>query len=232
MKYIISLVMALCLPILILAQDSNNPNLKVETRFMGPFNSVRAAKGINVTLIPGDKESIEIRVENGITEDVITQLEGKTLVLKMKTKIYKGMKMMAYVTYLQIDELVAGSGSSIESEEDIKTAQLKLNAATDAVIDIKIDVDKVDAYLVASQIILSGKATHQSVNANTAARYNSEDLQGTDANVKVTTGATATLKISNKLVATAGSGGKVYYFGEPKQIEKTETLGGKVESIK
>jgi hypothetical protein len=217
---------------LLMAQETNNPNLKVETRFMGPFNSIRTANGINVTLIAGDKESIEIRVENGLTENVITQLEGKTLVLKMKTKIYKGMKMMAYVTYRQVDELVAGSGSSIESEEEITTSQLKLNAATDAVIDIAINVDKVDAYLVASQIILSGKATHQSINANTAARFNSEDLLGNDANVKVTTGASATVKVINKLVATAGSGGKVYYFGEPKQIEKSETLGGKVESIK
>ena len=82
-----------------MAQEPANPNAKTETRTMGPFDKVKAGNGINVTLIEDNVEKIDIHIVNAETSDVITQLEGKTIVLKMKPMLKTGVAVQAYVHY-------------------------------------------------------------------------------------------------------------------------------------
>ena len=220
----------------VFAQESNQTpnetqtNIKIEKREVGTYNKVKTTKGINVTLVEGDKESIEIHIQNGEPSDVITELNGKTLTLKMRTRIYKDMAVQVYVTYKELIEIEAGVGSSIDCDGAIIADRITLNAGSDASIEIELYAKSVEANLSACRIELSGSTDYQEIKAS-AATYNALEFKSKEAYVKANTGAKVNIHVTDKLDATATTGSKIYYRGNPGNIEKNATLGGKIEPV-
>jgi len=229
MKNTFFIAFLLTLSLSIHSQTTTPVEKKIEKREIGSFNKIKAGKGINVTLVEGKKESIEIHIKNALPEDVISELAGKTLTLKMKTKIYKEVAVQVYVTYIQLVEVAASVGASIDSETYIKADRLVVSAGTDAAINIQVDVNALEASASASLINVSVTARYQEVVANTGATYNATDVQSDEVYVKSNTGANATVRAGKKLTANAGSGGKIYYYGNPAILESSATMGGKIE---
>ncbi len=197
----------------------NAQDTKTQTRQVGPFNEVHAGKGINVTLIQGDKESLKIEIENADPTDVITQLKGRKLNIKLKTKIFKDMSVMVYVTYKDILSIDASSGAFIQSDGVITAENLELNAGTGSSIVLEIDTKNVSSSLSSSKIELVGKTDFQKVSANTGAKYIADHLESKEAYAKSYTGANVWLTASKKLDAKANTTGKITYVGNPEILE-------------
>ena len=230
MKILSTLLLSLIFVFGIQAQETKEEeNIQKQVRKMGSFDRVKASKGVNVTLIEGSKESVEVHIKNGNISDVITELKSRQLNVKMKTKIYKGMAVQVYVTYKTIREVEAGSGASIEAENTIYADKLKIRAGTDSSIELDVDVNAVEVSGSASRTELSGSCKVQEVNIGTGGKYLSYPLESNEAVVKSTLGSNVEITVKEKLNATAGSGGTVYYKGEPAQVEKSENTGGKIK---
>ncbi len=197
----------------------NAQDTKKQDREIGPFNEVHAGKGINVTLIKGDKENIRIEIENADPTDVITDLKGRKLNIKLKTKIFKDLSVMVYVTYKDILAIDASSGAFIQSDGVITAENLELNAGTGSSLVLEIDTKNVSSSLSSSKIELVGKTEFQKVSANTGAKYIADKLESNEAYAKSYTGANVWLKASDKLDAKANTTGKVTYVGNPKKLE-------------
>jgi hypothetical protein len=228
MKHIFLLSALIFTTLMMSAQEvKTQPERKTETRIIGPFDKIRTVKGINVTLIEGDKEKVEIQIENAEPADVITTLEGKTLILKMKTMIKKGVAVQVYVTYNRLIEIQAGTAATIDAEGPVHADKLTLSVGVDAVIMLDVDVNSLKADLSAGRIEISGTSKSIEVVANTGGKFNASALQTDVAFIKTNTGAQATVRVSNRLTGVAGAGSKIYYYGTPK-VEKSESLGGKV----
>jgi hypothetical protein len=226
MKQLLLLTFVAIFAISAIAQD--DADIQKETRVMGPFTKVKTSKGINVTLIEGTKEQVEINIRNASPSDVITSLEGTMLTIKMKTMIKKGVAVTVYVTYKQLSELQAGSGSYIDNEGYLTASNLKLEVGTESVVQLKVDVTNLDASVSAGRIEITGDAKNVDLSANTGGKFNAAALEIENANLKASAGASATVRVKNKLNANASSGGKIYYYGKPL-LNKSESLGGKVE---
>ena len=226
MKRLLLMMMMAATTMMVFAQEEGD--ILKETRFIGPFTKVKSSKGINVTLIEGTKDQVDINIRNASPSDVITTLEGKLLIIKMKTMIKKGVAVTVYVTYQQLSEIQAGSGSYIDNEGVITATNLKLDVGTESVVQLRTDVTNLNATVAAGRIEISGDATNVDLSASTGGKFNAAALAIDNAILKVSTGGQATVRVKNKLNATAGSGGKIYYYGKPL-ITKSESLGGKVE---
>jgi hypothetical protein len=226
MKRLLLMMMLAATTMMVFAQEEGD--ILKETRFIGPFTKVKSSKGINVTLIEGTKDQVDINIRNASPSDVITTLEGKLLIIKMKTMIKKGVAVTVYVTYQQLSEIQAGSGSYIDNEGVITATNLKLDVGTESVVQLRTDVTNLNATVAAGRIEISGDATNVDLSASTGGKFNAAALAIDNAILKVNTGGQATVRVKNKLNATAGSGGKIYYYGKPL-ITKSESLGGKVE---
>ncbi len=210
-------------------EEEKTANEQNQVRKMGSFDRVKASKGINVTLIEGSKESVEVRIRNGNLTDVVTELKSRQLNVKMKTKIYKDMAVQVYVTYKTIREIEAGSGASIDADNTIYADKLKIRAGTDSSIELDVDVNAIEVSGSASRTELSGTCKVQEVNIGTGGKYLSYPLESSEAIVKSTLGSNVEITVNDKLTATAGSGGTVYYHGNPDKVEKKENTGGKVK---
>ncbi len=191
---------------------------KTQTRNVGPFNEIKAGKGINVTLIEGNKESIRIEIENGDVTDVVTDLKGRLLNIKFKTKILKNVSVMVYVTYTSIKSITAETGAFVQSKGIFRAENLDLKAGTGSSIILDLDTKNVSSSLSSSKIELVGKTEFQNVSANTGAKYIAEQLESSEAYAKSSTGATVWLKATKKLDAKANTGGKITYIGNPEEL--------------
>ncbi|MBS2213727.1 DUF2807 domain-containing protein [Carboxylicivirga mesophila] len=200
-----------------------------QIRKVGSFDKVKASKGINVTLIEGDKEEVDVHIKNAEVTDVITTVKNRQLVVKMKTKIYKDMAVQVYVTYKRLREIEAGSGASIDAENIIYAESLKLRGGTESNIILDVDVNNLDVNGSTSKIELAGKAKYQEINIGAGGKYLGFNVESEETYAKSTLGSIVEVTANKKLGATAGSGGVVYYRGEPDKIEKNENTGGKVK---
>jgi hypothetical protein len=200
-----------------------------QLRKVGSFDKVKATKGINVTLIEGDKEEVDVHIKNAEVTDVITEVKNRKLTVKMKTKIYKDVHVQVYVTYKRLREIEAGSGATIDAENTIYAESLKLRAGTDANLLLDVDVNNLEVNGSACKIELEGKTKYQEVSIGTGGKYKGFNLESEEAYAKATLGSVVEVNAKERLSGTAGSGGVVYYMGEPDKIEKKENTGGKVK---
>lgn len=200
-----------------------------QLRKVGSFDKVKAAKGINVTLIEADKEEVDVHIKNAEVSDVITEVKNRKLIIKMKTKIYKNMAVQVYVKYKRLREIEAGSGATIDVENTIYAESLNLRGGTDSNLLLDIDVNTLEVNGSACKIELEGKAKYQDVNIGTGGKYLAFNLESKEVYAKAILGSVLEVSVEDKLSGTAGSGGVVYYKGEPEKIEKKENTGGKIK---
>ncbi|MDR2927131.1 MAG: DUF2807 domain-containing protein [Cytophagaceae bacterium] len=206
-------------------------NEKTETRQLEPFDKIKISKGINVTLREGEKPEANIIILNAELEDVLIQQQGRELTLKMKTKIYKDVAVNVYVSYQNIREILAGTGSSLDSEDIIEADQLLLEAGMDASIEMEVEVKKLKVSATAARVQVRGIADYIEVSASTGGKYLGSELECKEAYVRASTGAMAQVYVTDKLDANAGTGAKVEYAGKPEKVAIKTTLGGKVEEV-
>ncbi len=203
-----------------IAQDK-----KSEPRSIGTFNELDAGKGINVTLIEGDREKLVVEIINADLSDVVTELKGRTLEIKLKTKIYKDVAVQVYVTYKSIKSIKTGTGAFVDAEGVLHAENLDLKAGTGSTIILDIDTKSVSSHLSSSKIELVGKTEFQDVTSNTGGKYIANNLTSKETFVKATTGGSAWVNVTDKLEAKTSTGGRVTYKGEPEKL----ILNGNVE---
>lgn len=214
---------------IILFSFSANSQMLKENRELPQFEKIKATKGINITLIEGESQNVEVNIQNASLEDVITTVENKTLLLKMKTKIYKNMAVQVYVTYVNLRELDAGMGASIDAENTIEADNLKISAGADTNIELDVEVkNALEVSLSAAKATITGSAKYQDITANTGSKYYGFDVECEEAFVKANTGGLIQVSPAKKLQASAGTGATVEYKGDPDKIDYKESLGGKV----
>ncbi|TAJ12189.1 DUF2807 domain-containing protein [Marinilabiliaceae bacterium JC017] len=228
MKHIHTLLILLFIAGLATAQEQETHAKEKQVRKVGSFDKVKATKGINITLIEGDKEQAEVHINNGSTSDVITELKNKTLTLKMRTRIYKGVAVQVYVTYVRLREIDAGTGASIDAENTIVADKLSLRAGTESSIELDVDVNALSANVSAGRMEIEGKAGFQEVKASAGGKYLAYDLECDETYAKSSTGARIEVTANKKLNATASAGGTVNYKGNPAKIQQKVSMGGKV----
>ena len=206
-------------------------NEKTEIRKLKPFDKIRISKGINVTLQEGDEPQAEVIITNAELEDVLIQQNGREVSIKMKTKIYKEVIVNVYVTFQNLREISAGTGGSIDADDIIEADQLVLEAGMDASIELEIEVNKLKASASTARIQVSGTAEYIEVNTSTGGRFLGAELECKEAFIKTNTGGSAQVFVTDKLEASAGSGAKIEYSGNPEKVNVKTTLGGKIEEM-
>src|ERR1043165_5289482 len=115
---------------------------KNETRSVGSFKGVKVSQAIDVYLKKGDKESVKVVVSGADLSDVVTEVDGTTLRVKMKDNIggfFSKADVKAYVTYVNIERISASSAASVFSEGIIKTSSIDIGASSAANIEISLE---------------------------------------------------------------------------------------------
>ncbi|TCO09195.1 head GIN domain-containing protein [Natronoflexus pectinivorans] len=229
------MISALCLlmafPIVAQEDEPAVGEVIVETRQLAPFETLRVARGINVTLVEGEKPKAEVHIMNADPEDVLIEQSNKDLTIRMRTRIYRNMAVNVYLYYQNIKEISAGTGGSVYSDDVIEAKRLVLDAGTDASIQFEIEVDHLEVSASAGRVEVMGTANTIDVNLSTGGRFNGANLETKKAKVRANTGAGAEVWVTEELEARAASGARIEYTGDPQKIEVRTSLGGRVQEM-
>ena len=230
MKRSIVFLVALLMAMPLFAQEEN-PDISKEVRSISNFAKLKVTKGINVTLTQGEEPEAEINIVNALPSDVIIENDKNELVIKMKTRLYKNVSVQVYLTYNDLREIKTGSGASIDNEGVLTGSHLLLDAGMDSSMDLKVDVETMEADVSAARITLEGYTQTLEAKATTGGKLEGQKLESQEAFVTANTGGVASVNVTQKLEAKAGTGGRVEYSGSPGSVDQRETLGGSVEEL-
>ncbi|MFE3872339.1 head GIN domain-containing protein [Flavobacterium sp. ZS1P70] len=198
------------------------------TRNLGDFDEVRVFDKINLKLIPG-LENKTIITGNRANEVEVVNKNGILKIRMPFPQLLSGDDIIVKLYFKKIEGISASEGSYVSSETDFKQTILNLNSKSGAVINIDINVDKVNVKANAGGIIeLSGTALNQDVVITSGGVLKAKDLHTTQTSISVSAGGNAEINATVLVDAKVKAGGSVYIYGKPKQINKEVFIGGTI----
>lgn len=219
MKYLLT-VLSFCAVISLSAQSK-------ETRNLDKFDEISVAQGIELIAEKGSSNSIDLEVSRIDMEDVITEVRGGKLYVKLSRGNHRSNRVRATLTYTEeLSDIQVSTGAEAEFRTKIKVDDLEVTTSTSGYVRLSVEAKTVDMGATTSgRISIDGTAEEIDASASTGGSIDAFDLIANDAYAKVNTGADIKISAEERLRASAGTGGSVRYMGKPRTDIRTNTGG-------
>jgi hypothetical protein len=198
----------------------------------GDFTALNVTGKIRVELYKSDKPLIKILAEGTSSENILTEIKGNTLSIRLKTgtEVGAGIKFLVY--YDKLESIKAEAQCLITSPETLTAKTMSFEAKTGGKMELTVALDYLNALVKQGSILVfRGVVEKQDINVNTGATYSAYELDAQDTNVKALSGGKAKVTANRLIDATANLGGFVGYKGEPESRFINAKLGGEIENV-
>lgn len=218
------MVKRLCILVvsLLVAQYTFADNV-VEKREIKPFSKIDVSGGIDVYLEQGDNISCKVEAPAFIINEIVTEVEGNTLVIKIKgNNFWKNFNSeRVYITVKQLDKITASAGSDVYGKSSINTDQLFIESSGGSDVKLNVYAQKIGIESKSgSDIHISGEASYLIAVANGGSDIYAEELKVKSAQLKASGGSDIRSRVIKELEAVASGGSDIYYYGDPKVLKK------------
>lgn len=207
------------------AQDLQEKNI-------GEFHTLKVFDRIEVELIKSDTNKLFVNSEFDDKLDII----NKNGILKIRTdfdNLLGGQDIKILLHYNSIHIIDVNEGGEVHSKEIIDQFELELNTQEGGVIDLIIDTKLVNIKsFTGGEVKLSGKSKKINITVNTGGKCDAKDLISQDSKTTILTGGEIEINSSNSNTSKITGGGNIYVYGNPKNIDKKTTFGGKIHIVK
>ena len=193
------------------------------------FNSIKVYSGLEVKLIPSDKNIVYVYGDN--IEKVIISLKRKTMKIKLPVEsLFKTGYNYIEVFYSENLEFISAyQGSVVTNKKTIKTNQISIKAKEGSNISAKISVNNLKANVSSgAKLKLTGVSNEVNLKVSAGGLINAEKLESNKAQVISIAGGTSSIRVKELANLKINAGGKIEVYGKPKQVFSRYTLGGKV----
>ncbi|WP_422358649.1 head GIN domain-containing protein [Reichenbachiella sp.] len=227
MKKIIMLMMLLSTTMIGVAQEK-------ETRKFDDFSSIEVGEAIELIITQGDKNEAVVEVDDIDLDDVITEIRGSELNIERKNSNRNNSnnrgEVVVRLTYKNIDEISVSSAASVFSKSKIKTDDFEVNASSAGRIELDLDVSDLEVNVSsAGSIELSGTCASLDLDASSAGKFEGYDLMCGAIKADVSSGGSGEVSVKERLEVDAGTGGSLYYKGDPDKVLADSNLGGRIQ---
>jgi NAD-dependent DNA ligase len=207
---------------------------ETETRHLESFNKIKVATGIEVTIVEGTENEIVIFSDGIELEEIKSEIKGGELLVKIKTKLSllqtNNIDVQARITYVEeLESIIANSGASIESENNVSSSILELRATSGASLDLSVICDDIEAGLSSgAEMDIEGESGRLDLRFNTGSSFRGFDLHTQKARVKGGTGGSAEISVSEYIKTNVNTGASIEYKGNPSKKDINKGTGGEV----
>lgn len=209
--------------------EKGNGKIVSETRDVSPFEAIDACCGIDVELRQADKQSIEVVADENMLRHIITKVDNNTLYLSRDSQNAKPTSLKVIVSFVDISELSASSGSSVRSTGVLNFGSVTLQSSSGSDINLSITAGSLTASASSgSNINLSGEAKTIHFSASSGADIDAEALKSTGAELNASSGGSVDANVSGEVTADASSGGDIDIKGNPATKNVNKSSGGDV----
>eukprot|EP01132_Coremiostelium_polycephalum_P014900 gene14900-18051_t len=213
------------------AQPSKNFNIT-------DFNEIVVSSGIDLYLTQAGSENIKLVGDEELIQNIEVEKKGNTLSIKYKEgmtwrRVFKGKSAKAYVSFKNLNSLVASGGSDVFTQNEIKSDKLNLRASGGSDLKLKVTVRDLDLRASGgSDVNLSGSATNMQISSSGGSDINAFDLIAENAKVTSSGGSDANVHVTKALEATASGGSDIHYKGDPSVRNNSPKYSGSVKRIR
>lgn len=198
----------------------------------GDFNKVTSFDQIDVMLIPGNENIVQLDGKGAEDVELINK-NGELKIRMPLLKILDGDHISVIVYYKDIDAVEANEGSRIACGDRIKGTSFDIIAKEGSEIKLILDVEKLNIRTAnGSTVTLSGTAKVQDVVVNSGGIYEAEDLKTQQTVIACNAGGDAHVFASDIVDAKVRAGGNITVYGKPKRINQKVVAGGTVKEAK
>lgn len=198
----------------------------------GDFHKVTSFDRIDVMLIPGDENIVQI--EGSKAEDV--ELVNKNGELKIRLPLLKlldGDNISVTVYYTDIDAVEANEGSRIACGDNITGTSFDIIAKEGSEVKLILNVDKLNVKAAnGSTVTVDGAAKVQDVVINSGGIYEAEKLETGQTTIACNAGGEADISATDLVDAKVRAGGNITIHGKPKKINQKVVAGGNIREAK
>jgi len=209
--------------------EKGNGNLVKQDRKIGSFTAISAGTGLDVYVVQGEREAITVETDENLQDNIITEVRGNKLVVKVEDRIRRAKAKKVYITLVNINEIRISSGCDFETKSTIKSAKLDIEVSSGA--DAKMDVHAGELSCSVSSgadADLWGFADYFYAKASSGSDLNARELSAKVCKAKASSGGDVTVNATEEIDASASSGGDISYYGDPKQVDVNTSSGGNV----
>jgi len=218
------LLLVFTLGLSINAQDTIEKNI-------GEFSTVKVYDLINLRMLRSDVNKVIISGDN--KEDVqIINNNGKLKIRMKLEESYDGNDVVVNLYYTSVDVIDANEGASVEVTEPIEQFEIDLKTQEGGEITAELKTTYANFRAVTGGVIsVSGSSKNQDISIYTGGVFNGKEFITEQTEVSVSAGGEAYVNASELADVRIKAGGNVYVYGEPKQINESKVLGGKVKRM-
>jgi hypothetical protein len=187
--------------------------VKTERRNVPAFRAVDAGGAIEIEVVAGREQSVELEGDDNILQLIRTEVRGETLHIERENGNYR-MKNKIRVR-ISVQELSGFdlSGASVGTISNVRSENFKLQVSG------------------ASRVRIDGEARVLDLDASGASSIDAENLRVERATVEASGATRATVFVSDSLDAEASGASRIIYAGNPKTLNK-DTSGASSVSAK
>ena len=210
----------------------NDNVVTAERTLDGDFDEIKVSNGLDVYLTQDTNEGIRIEADENLHDIIMTSVENNILNIYTTENISYAASRKVMVSFDDISNIKATSGSDVYSTNTIKTKALKLSTNSGSDMELDIDVTSVTCDSSSgSDLKLTGKAENLVAEASSGSDIKAGNLVTKIAEVRASSGADITVHTTKELIAKSGSGGDVKYYGNPEKVEKNDSTSGSITAL-
>ncbi len=195
---------------------------------LGNFREVKTFNGVEVVVIPANNNRIEITGHS--KEKVKFDIVQDRLEIRLSLdNIWSDDNTLIKVYGNAVETIDANEGSIVKTNGTLKGKMIILRAQEGASVFAEVNAESVKSKTISGgNITVEGKANNQEAEVNTGGQFYGRNLKTKESVVSVNTAGKAEVYTSKYCKATATLGGIVKIFGNPDEIDRKTSLGGKI----
>ncbi len=211
-------------------------NIETQERKVSGFHALASSGSFDVVLSQGNTESVRVKADADIINEVITEVKNGTLMIHSKNNHNWGMGNMwnnktvtVYVVAKDLNSIgVSGSGD-LKIENQFNTSSLALRLSGSGDFTGKVNVKTLEAAISGSGYFkIAGKADESNVAISGSGNFDGNDLMTRSTAIRISGSGDASIYASEKLDASVSGSGDVRYSGHPKSVSKVAHGSGEI----
>ena len=223
MKYFI-IIVALTFGLHSNAQESIEKSI-------GEFSTVKVFDLIHLKMIESKENKIVISGKNRKDVEVVNN-NGKLKIRMTLKESYDGNDTVIQLYYTSVDAIDANEGAKVTIESPIKQYEIDLRTQEGAEITAALETTYANFRAVTGGIInVTGSSKNQDVSIYTGGIFNGKDFITNKTDVSINAAGEAYVNAKDFVGVRIKAGGDVFIYGEPKEVDESTILGGRIKRM-
>ncbi len=195
------------------------------------FDALHVSYGIEVKLTMGSSTSLTVEADENLHDIIRTEVEDGVLRIYAEKNIFSSKKRTIYLSAVELNEIKATSGASVNSETNIKSEDMVVRTTSGANVNLDLTAVNVSCSSTSgSNINLAGTAEKLTASTTSGANLRAKNLEVKVCEAKATSGSVMSVKATHELDARATSGGNISCSGNPEIVKKSSSSGGSIRT--